>query len=242
MPLSAPTIDRQPRHIRSVRYQSFERSDGLWDVEGELIDTKAMDVPRLGSGIFRAGEPIHHMHIRVTVDTRLVVHAIEAAMDAHPIQGCPAALDAMQRMVGCCMAKGWRKAIEANLGKVAGCTHMRELLMNMATAAFQSIGAAFGGDIVRAGQQMHGKTSVITTDQKGVFAGLPQQFTVNRYHSLVIDKATLPACLTVTATSEDGEIQGVRHTTLAVEGVQFHPESILTEHGHAMLKNFLQAA
>ena len=106
----------------------------------------------------------------------------------------------------------------------------------------QAIGAAFGGDIVRAGQQMHGKTSVITTDQKGVFAGLPQQFTVNRYHSLVIDKTTLPACLTVTATSEDGEIQGVRHTTLAVEGVQFHPESILTEHGHAMLKNFLQAA
>ena len=106
----------------------------------------------------------------------------------------------------------------------------------------QAIGAAFGGDIVRAGQQMHGKTSVITTDQKGVFAGLPQQFTVNRYHSLVIDKATLPACLTVTATSEDGEIQGVRHKTLAVEGVQFHPESILTEHGHAMLKNFLQAA
>lgn len=106
----------------------------------------------------------------------------------------------------------------------------------------QAIGAAFGGDIVRAGQQMHGKTSVITTDQKGVFAGLPQQFTVNRYHSLVIDKTTLPACLTVTATSEDGEIQGVRHATLAVEGVQFHPESILTEHGHAMLKNFLQAA
>ena len=106
----------------------------------------------------------------------------------------------------------------------------------------QAIGAAFGGDIVRAGQQMHGKTSVITTDQKGVFAGLPQQFTVNRYHSLVIDKTTLPACVTVTATSEDGEIQGVRHTTLAVEGVQFHPESILTEHGHAMLKNFLQAA
>ena len=106
----------------------------------------------------------------------------------------------------------------------------------------QAIGAAFGGDIVRAGQQMHGKTSVITTDQQGVFAGLPQQFTVNRYHSLVIDKTTLPACLTVTATSEDGEIQGVRHTTLAVEGVQFHPKSILTEHGHAMLKNFLQAA
>ncbi len=103
----------------------------------------------------------------------------------------------------------------------------------------QSIGAAFGGDIIRAQQQMHGKTSVITTDQQGVFAYLPAQFTVNRYHSLVIDRNTLPECLTITATSEDGEIQGVRHKTLAVEGVQFHPESILTEHGHAMLKNFL---
>ncbi|MDH0493728.1 aminodeoxychorismate/anthranilate synthase component II [Comamonas aquatica] len=103
----------------------------------------------------------------------------------------------------------------------------------------QSIGAAFGGDIIRAQQQMHGKTSVITTDQQGVFANLPAQFTVNRYHSLVIDRTTLPECLTITATSEDGEIQGVRHKTLAVEGVQFHPESILTEHGHTMLKNFL---
>ena len=103
----------------------------------------------------------------------------------------------------------------------------------------QAIGAALGGDIIRAQTQMHGKTSVITTDEQGVFAGLPQQFTVNRYHSLVIDKKTLPAELIVTATSEDGEIQGVRHKTLAIEGVQFHPESILTEHGHAMLKNFL---
>ena len=103
----------------------------------------------------------------------------------------------------------------------------------------QAIGAALGGDIIRAQTQMHGKTSVITTDEQGVFAGLPKQFTVNRYHSLVIDKATLPADLIVTATSEDGEIQGVRHKTLAIEGVQFHPESILTEHGHAMLKNFL---
>ncbi|MEQ6435221.1 aminodeoxychorismate/anthranilate synthase component II [Comamonas sp. w2-DMI] len=104
----------------------------------------------------------------------------------------------------------------------------------------QSIGAAFGGDIIRAGQQMHGKTSVISTDQRGVFAGLPKEFTVNRYHSLVIDRHTLPECLAVTATSEDGEIQGVRHRELAIEGVQFHPESILTEHGHAMLRNFLE--
>ena len=104
----------------------------------------------------------------------------------------------------------------------------------------QAIGAAFGGDVVRAGQQMHGKTSVITTDQQGVFAGLPKQFTVNRYHSLAIARETVPDCLAVTATSEDGEIQGVRHKTLDVEGVQFHPESILTEHGHAMLANFLR--
>ena len=103
----------------------------------------------------------------------------------------------------------------------------------------QSIGAAFGGKIVRAQELMHGKTSVITTTQDGVFAGLPQQFTVNRYHSLAIERATCPPCLKVTAWTDDGEIMGVRHTELVIEGVQFHPESILTEHGHALLKNFL---
>ncbi len=103
----------------------------------------------------------------------------------------------------------------------------------------QSIGAAFGGQIVRAQVQMHGKTSVISTTQEGVFAGLPQHFTVNRYHSLAIERESCPACLKVTAWTDDGEIMGVRHTELDIEGVQFHPESILTEHGHAMLKNFL---
>ena len=104
----------------------------------------------------------------------------------------------------------------------------------------QSIGAAFGGTIVRAQQLMHGKTSVITTTQEGVFAGLPAQFTVNRYHSLAIERATLPQELAITAWTDDGEIMGVRHQTLDIEGVQFHPESILTEHGHAMLRNFLE--
>ena len=108
----------------------------------------------------------------------------------------------------------------------------------------QSIGAAFGGNIVRAQELMHGKTSVITTTQQGVFADLPAQFTVNRYHSLVVEKESCPKELEITATSDDdGEIQGVRHTDFAhdvrIEGVQFHPESILTEHGHAMLANFL---
>ena len=104
----------------------------------------------------------------------------------------------------------------------------------------QAIGAAFGGTIVRAQQLMHGKTSVITTTQKGVFAGLPEKFTVNRYHSLAIERSTCPEDLVVTAWTDDGEIMGVRHKTLDIEGVQFHPESILTEHGHAMLKNFLE--
>ncbi len=103
----------------------------------------------------------------------------------------------------------------------------------------QAIGAAFGGKIIRAQELMHGKTSVITTTQQGVFAGLPEQFTVNRYHSLAIEKSSCPDVLEITAWTDDGEIMGVRHKTLPIQGVQFHPESILTEHGHAMLKNFL---
>jgi anthranilate synthase component 2 len=104
----------------------------------------------------------------------------------------------------------------------------------------QAIGAAFGGNIVRAQQLMHGKTSVITTTQEGVFANLPRQFVVNRYHSLAIERASCPEVLAITAWTDDGEIMGVRHQELPIQGVQFHPESILTEHGHAMLKNFLE--
>ena len=103
----------------------------------------------------------------------------------------------------------------------------------------QASGSAFGGKIIRAQALMHGKTSLITTTRQGVFAGLPEQFTVNRYHSLAIEKSSCPEVLEVTAWTDDGEIMGVRHRELAIEGVQFHPESILTEHGHAMLKNFL---
>ncbi len=105
----------------------------------------------------------------------------------------------------------------------------------------QSIGAALGGKIVRAGVPMHGKTSTIEHDSVGLFKALPQNFTVVRYHSLVIERESLPADLLVTASSNDGEIMGVRHRGLPIEGVQFHPESILSEHGHAMLRNFLDA-
>jgi len=105
----------------------------------------------------------------------------------------------------------------------------------------QSIGQAYGGRIVRARQLMHGKTSLIHHSNEGVFHGLPSPFEATRYHSLVIERETLPACLEVTAwTEEDDEIMGVRHREFAVEGVQFHPESILTQHGHALLANFLK--
>jgi anthranilate synthase component 2 len=103
----------------------------------------------------------------------------------------------------------------------------------------QALGAAFGGRIVRAPSLMHGKLSRITHDGRGVFAGLPQGFTATRYHSLAVERATLPACLEVSAETPDGVIMGLRHREHAVEGVQFHPEAILTEHGHDLLRNFL---
>jgi len=103
----------------------------------------------------------------------------------------------------------------------------------------QSIGQAFGGKVVHAGRVMHGKTSPVHHTDQGVFRGLPQDFRATRYHSLAIERETMPDCLEITAESEDGEIMGVRHKTLAVEGVQFHPESVLTEHGHQLLRNFL---
>jgi len=103
----------------------------------------------------------------------------------------------------------------------------------------QAIGEAFGGKIVRAKQVMHGKTSLVAHAGVGVFKDIPSPFTVIRYHSLAIERASLPDCLEVTAWTDDGEIMGVRHKDYDIEGVQFHPESILSEHGHALFKNFL---
>lgn len=124
---------------------------------------------------------------------------------------------------------------------VAAITHFAGRLPILGVClGHQAIGAAFGGKITRAQELMHGKTSVITTTQTGVFKDLPRQFTVNRYHSLSIERASCPEVLDITAWTEDGEIMGVRHRTLDIEGVQFHPESILSEHGHALLKNFLE--
>jgi anthranilate synthase component 2 len=105
----------------------------------------------------------------------------------------------------------------------------------------QSIGQAFGGKIIKAKTLMHGKTSLIHHTSKGVFKDLTNPYTATRYHSLVIERETIPDCLEITAWTDDGEIMGVKHKTLALEGVQFHPESILTEHGHDLLNNFLKA-
>jgi anthranilate synthase/aminodeoxychorismate synthase-like glutamine amidotransferase len=104
----------------------------------------------------------------------------------------------------------------------------------------QAIGQAFGGKVVRAKQVMHGKVSRIAHDGRGVFSNIENRFVATRYHSLVVERASLPACLEVSAESEDGEIMGLRHKSAPVEGVQFHPEALLTEHGHQLLKNFIQ--
>lgn len=103
----------------------------------------------------------------------------------------------------------------------------------------QSVVEAFGGEIIKANKLMHGKTSMISHDDKTIFKGLPNPFEATRYHSLVVNRANLPECFEITAESDDGEIMGVRHKELAVEGVQFHPESILTVHGKDLFKNFI---
>ena len=121
------------------------------------------------------------------------------------------------------------------IGKLAGRTPILGVCLG-----HQAIGQAFGGKVVRAKRVMHGKTSQIEHSGQGVFRDLPSGFAATRYHSLVIERESIPDCLEITAQSEDGEIMGVRHRQYRVEGVQFHPEAILTEHGHQLLKNFLQ--
>ncbi len=139
MPLSPPAL-RTLEHTRSVIYHGYKRADGLWDIEGELVDTKPyVTVSLTGNLDHPANAPIHSMAIRATIDLALVVQSIEVSMDAFPLHDCPRARAALQTMVGCSMTSGWRKAVQDNLGGVASCTHLRELLNNMATAAFQTL-------------------------------------------------------------------------------------------------------
>ena len=120
------------------------------------------------------------------------------------------------------------------IGRLAGATPILGVCLG-----HQAIGQAFGGKVVRAKQVMHGKVSQVKNDRRGVFADIPREFLATRYHSLVVERETLPRELEITAESDDGEIMGLRHRSLPVEGVQFHPEALLTEHGHKMLQNFI---
>lgn len=138
MPLSPPTA-RSHLHTRDVVYRGFRRDDGLWDIEAELRDVKTSAFTIEHEGTWAAGQPIHGMQIRLTVDNDTVVQAIEVAMDHVPHGPCPQAAAPMQRMVGARLSHGWRKAIQERLGGIEGCTHLRELLFNMATAAFQTM-------------------------------------------------------------------------------------------------------
>jgi hypothetical protein len=140
MPLPSP----QPRthlHTRSVAYRGYHRADGLWDIEAEMSDVKTYDVERAGRAALPTGTPLHGMSIRATVDDTLTIREIATSMDHTPFGECQQGNDPMQRMVGAAMGPGWRQAIEKALGGIRGCTHLRELLFNMATAAYQTIPA-----------------------------------------------------------------------------------------------------
>ena len=132
-------VARKPLHHRHVHYAGFEREDGLFDIEASLLDTKTEAFEIDGEGPRQAGEPIHGMHLRVVIDAQFVVQDIEVAMAQVPHGECRSAQAPMRRMVGCCMRQGWRQAISERLGKVQGCAHLRELLFNMGTAAFQTL-------------------------------------------------------------------------------------------------------
>ncbi|THU02552.1 DUF2889 domain-containing protein [Lampropedia puyangensis] len=138
--MSIPTpVERKLAHTRTVSFQGFERSDGLWDIEAEMMDTKPFAFDLSDRHRLEAGQPVHHMHIRITIDHRLIVQDIHTSMQAYPHSVCIKADQHMRKMIGCTMMKGWRKSIETHLGGIEGCTHMRELLFNMATAAFQTL-------------------------------------------------------------------------------------------------------
>lgn len=130
---------RKPLHTRRITFEGFLREDGLFDIDAELIDSKSQPIQMHERGRLPAGGAIHHMRVRVTVDDSLTIRAIQTAMDAAPFGLCQNAVDPVQKLVGVTLGAGWRKAIEGAMGGVAGCTHLRELLFNVATAAFQTI-------------------------------------------------------------------------------------------------------
>ncbi|MDH6421950.1 DUF2889 domain-containing protein [Polynucleobacter sphagniphilus] len=137
---------RSPLHQRTISLNGYAREDGLWDIEAHLVDTKS-HVFNTGTIQWEPGQAIHDMWIRLTVNQELVIQAIEVAMDSHPHPECPEVIPPMDSLIGARLGKGWRKTIELHLGGIKGCTHLRELLASMATAAFQAVpGALFDAD------------------------------------------------------------------------------------------------
>lgn len=138
MTLPAPA-PRKPLHTRKISFEGFLRDDGLWDIDAELVDTKTYPMHMRQGRSLEPGDPIHHMRIRVTVDDALKITDIATAMNSAPFPECQWAADPMKKLIGVTLGAGWRKAIESAIGGVGGCTHLRELLFNVATAAFQTI-------------------------------------------------------------------------------------------------------
>ena len=136
---SPSAFTRTPLHTRAVTYRGFSRSDGLWDIEGRLVDTKDYAYEKFEGGRLEPGSPAHHMFVRLTVDDALKIVDVETDMLATPFGECVKAVEPMRRLIGATLGKGWRKTIDSAIGGVEGCTHLRELLFNMATAALQAI-------------------------------------------------------------------------------------------------------
>ena len=157
MSLPAPT-PRTQLHTRKISFEGFLRDDGLWDIDAELRDSKSYPIQMHERGDLAPGDAIHHMRIRVTVDDSLKIVAIQTALASAPFAECQAAADPMAKLIGVTLGAGWRKAIDGAIGGVAGCTHLRELLFNVATAAFQTIPVYLAQQRAASGQQREPNT------------------------------------------------------------------------------------
>ncbi|MFT3718680.1 DUF2889 domain-containing protein [Pseudorhodoferax sp.] len=140
MPLPPPA-PRTHAHLRRVEYRGYHRDDGLWDIEGHLRDTKNYEQTMPGRGVLPKGEPVHDMHVRVTIDDAMKIVDIHAAMPGTPFEECPRAEAPVRRLIGATLGRGWRRALDEAIGGTRGCTHLRELLFGAATAAFQTMGS-----------------------------------------------------------------------------------------------------
>jgi hypothetical protein len=161
MPLPLSAVQRRHVHTRSIVCEAFEREDGLWDVEANMTDVKAYDVDRA-----RAGEPLHDMWVRLTLDTALVIHGVESVMDAFPRGVCPHAVDPMQELVGVKIGAGWQAEVRKRIGGALGCTHLRELLAPMATTAMQAMGGVLRSRS-DAAQPRHGRGTCFAKSDDG---------------------------------------------------------------------------